>query len=306
MNLPDSDSWHYEFITPDLIQGERVNKVIYSGQTEYQSVVIQDTSRFGRSLVLDNKTQSTEADEFVYHESLVQPVMMSQSAPKNVFVAGGGEGATAREILRHRSVEQVVMVDIDSKVVDLCNKYLPSFHKGSFSDARLKIFYEDAWDFLYKTDEIFDVVVIDIPDPLEFGPAYRLYTVEFYDLVMKCLGEKGIMVVQAGPTGPSFYEQCFSAVFNTVSKVFSSVTAYQAFVSSFGSTWGFVVGSLGPNPAELDENRVDHEIYSRKLDGLSHYDGQTHSGMFKLPKYLRTAINLEDRIITTENPLFVK
>ena len=148
--------------------------------------------------------------------------------------------------------------------------------------------------------------MIDIPDPLEFGPAYRLYTVEFYNLVKKCLGEKGVMVVQAGPTGPSFHDQCFSAVFNTVSTVFPSVTAYQVFVSSFGSTWGFVVASLGLDPVELDENNIDHEIYSRKLNGLSHYDGETHLGMFKLPKYLRKAINSEDRIITTENPLFVK
>ena len=114
--------WHYEHITPHLLQVERVRNVIFKGRTAYQSVTIQDTECFGRTLILDDKTQSTEVDEFVYHEALVQPSMIAHPAPKQVFVAGGGEGAPLREVLSHQSVERAVMVDIDREGVELCRR----------------------------------------------------------------------------------------------------------------------------------------------------------------------------------------
>ena len=213
---PPQDGWHYERITPDLLQAERVERVVHSGRTAYQSVLIQDTTCFGRSFVLDDKTQSTEVDEFVYHESLVQPAMIAHPGPRSVFIAGGGEGATAREVLRHASVERVVMADIDEQVVDLCRQHLGAFHQGSFDDPRLELHHRDAMAVLEESRGGFDVAVIDVPDPLEEGPAYLLFTAEFYEIARSRLAPGGLLVAQAGPTGPAFYEQCFSAVANTV------------------------------------------------------------------------------------------
>ncbi len=305
VGLPVDGDWHYERITPDLIQGERVERVIHAGRTAYQSVVIQDTARFGRSLVLDDKTQSTEADEFVYHESLVHPPMIAHPGPRRVLLAGGGEGATAREVLRHELVERVVMVDIDEEVVDLCRVHLPSFHQGAFDDPRLELRHADALEFLEESPDEFDAAIIDVPDPLEGGPAYLLYTVEFYELVKTRLAPGGLLVAQSGPTGPAFYEQCFSAVARTIGAAFPKVSAYETFVPSFGATWGFVVGSLGPDPAALDRAEVDARLESRVGAGLRHYDGETHVGMFALPKYIRAAMAAERRTITKANPLFV-
>ena len=299
------NGWHYEYITPDLLQGERVERVVHSGRTAFQSVVIQDTACFGRSLVLDDKTQSTEVDEFVYHESLVQPSMIAHPGPRRVFIAGGGEGATAREVLRHRTVERVVMADIDEQVVDLCRRHLGAFHQGSFDDPRLELHHRDAMAVLDESQGAFDVAVIDVPDPLEGGPAYLLFTAEFYALAMARLAPGGLLVTQAGPTGPAFHEQCFSAVANTVGSAFPTMSAYEAFVPSFGATWGFVVGSLEGNPAALDATEVDARLDGRGISGLRHYDGETHTGMFSLPKYLRTAMRAEHRIITKHDPLFV-
>ena len=302
---PSEADWHYEYITPDLLQAERVDRIIYSGKTAYQSVVIQDTACFGRSLVLDNKTQSTEVDEFVYHEALVQPGMIAHPAPRQVFVAGGGEGATIREALSHRSVERVVMVDIDREVVELCRLHLPSYHQGSFDDARLELHYHDAREFLESTSDRFDVAVIDVPDPLEGGPSYLLFTQEFYQLLRDRLRPGGVMVVQAGPTGPAFYEQCFAAVGNTAAAVFPRTSFYETFVPSFGSTWGFVLGSLGPDPTSLTDAEVDSRVADRLTRPLRHYDGVTHRGMFAVPKYLRHAVAAESRVITEADPLFV-
>ena len=302
---PPEGDWHYEYITPDLLQTERVKKVIYTGSTPYQSVTIHETACFGRSLVLDDKTQSTELDEFVYHEALVHPCLVSHPNPVTVFVAGGGEGATVREVLSHRSVAKAVMVDIDGQVVDLCRKYLPNHHRGAFDDPRLELHHLDALGFLEKTDQRFDVVLIDVPDPVEDGPAYLLYTREFYSLLRERLKPNGMMVAQSGPTGPAFYQQCFSAVANTVASVFPTSLAYETFVPSFGSTWGFTVGSLGPDPAALSPEEVDRRLAERVGHELRHYDGVTHRAMFSLPKYLRAAVAEESRVITRATPLFV-
>ena len=305
MEGPPDGNWHYELITPDLYQAERIDRVHFSGRTPYQDVLVQDGAAFGRSLVLDGKTQSTEVDEFAYHEGLVHPAMISHLAPSSVFVAGGGEGATLREALRHSTVESVVMVDIDEKVVELCREYLPDHHQGSFDDPRVKLVHDDALAYLESTSERFDVIIIDVPDPLEAGPAYLLFTQEFYSLVRDRLNDAGIMVSQSGPTGPSFYEQCFSAVANTVGSVFPVLTLSESFVPSFGSTWGFVIGSLRDDPGNLAPAVVDARIAERVSGPLRYFDGTTLRGMVSVPKYLRESVANERRIITRDAPLYV-
>ena len=302
---PPEGDWHYELITPGLLQTEQRLRVFYRGQTEYQHVEVMDGATFGRTLVLDGKTQSTEVDEFAYHEALVHPSMIAHPNPKSVFVAGGGEGATIREVMSHRSVEQVVMVDIDKQVVDLCREYLPNHHQGSFDDPWLELHHMDALEFLEDTSLRFDVVIIDVPDPLEAGPAYLLFTQEFYSLLKERLRPGGLMVAQSGPTGPAFYEQCFSAVANTVGSVFSGVYLSEAFVPSFGTTWGFVIGSTGPDPTSLSVEETDSRI-SDRIDGeLRFLDGITLRGMTSVPKYLRKAVDAEEKIITRDHPIFV-
>ena len=298
--------WHYENISPDLVQGERVHQVLYSGKTKYQHVVIQDTACFGRTLVLDNKTQSTELDDFVYHEALVHPAMIAHPNPRQVFVAGGGEGSTIREVLAHGSVDRIVMVDIDRELVELCKRYLPNHHRGAFDDRRVELHHADALGFLQDTEDTYDVAIIDVPDPLEGGPAYLLFTREFYELLKGRLNSGGMIVAQSGPTGPAFYEMCFSAIWSTMGGVFPLVVACETFVPSFGTTWGFIIGSLGPDPSALSAEEVDRLISTRVGHPLRLIDGITHAGMFALPKYLRDAMDAETRVITRENPLFVE
>ena len=305
MQGPPPGDWHYELITPDLYQAERIRQTYYSGRTPFQDVVVMEGAAFGRSLVLDGKTQSTEVDEFAYHEGLVHPSMIAHDEPRSVFVAGGGEGATIREVLKHNTVDRVVMVDIDRKVVELCREHLPNHHRNSFDDFRVELIHDDCLSYLERNAERFDVFIIDVPDPLEAGPAYLLYTQEFYSLLRERMNPHGMMVAQSGPTGPSFYEQCFSAVANTVSSVFPVVALSETFVPSFGSTWGFVIGSLGPDPAKLTVEEVDRRLPGRVVGELRYFDGTTLKGMVSVPKYLRTSVAGEQRIITRDNPLFV-
>ena len=304
MQAPDGN-WYYEHIAPDLVQAERFNEVIYEGETAHQGVSIVDFACFGRALRLDGKTQSTELDEFAYHEALVQPSMIGHPNPLEVFVAGGGEGATIREVLSHKSVTRAVMVDIDAELVELCRKYLPNHHRGSFDDPRLELHFADAFRFLEETKDRFDVAIIDVSDPLEEGPAYRLFTQEFYYLLRDRLKPGGLMVAQSGPTGPAFSEQCFSAVARTIGSVFPAMYTCEAFVPSFGSTWGFVIGSLGPDPTSLTVEEADRRVAARVNGRLRFFDGTTLRGMFSVPKYLRETVANESRIITRSTPLFV-
>ena len=302
---PPRGQWLYEHIAPGLVQAKRIDRVLHSSKTRYQEVMIVDSARFGRELFLDGKTQSSEADEFVYHEALVQPAMVTHPGPRTVFVAGGGEGATAREILSHRTIERVVMVDLDEEVVDLCKRFLPNHHRGAFDDPRMELRHQDAFEYLRDFEGTFDVVIIDAPDPLEEGPAHQLYTQEFYGLARERLTDEGLIAVQAGPTGPVSCESYFSAVVNTIASAFPTVRACEAFIPAFGTTWGFALGSLGPDPLSMTPDEVDRRLAERCQAGLRFYDGTTHLGMFALPRYLRRALEAETRVITRDDPFFV-
>jgi spermidine synthase len=305
-NLPSQTIWYLEYINSDLVQGAGVRRVIYDGQTPYQKVQVIETGPFGRSLILDGKTQSSESDEFAYHEGLVQPVMVAHPSPQRVFIAGGGEGATAREVLRHASVTSVVMVDLDQEVVELCKEHLPNHHKGSFDDPRLTLRHEDAIAYLRNTEERFDVIIIDVPDPLEGGPAYLLYTKEFYRLVATRLAPGGLIVTQSGPCGPINVTEVFTAIHKTMSETLSNVSPYRVYVPSFGTMWGFIAAGSpnAPHVGEMETGEIDTRIVSRLTSTLMYYDGVAHQGLFGLPKYIRSAINSETRVITDDNPLY--
>lgn len=301
---PDKRKWLYDEVSPDLAQLHRIKKVIYSGRTEFQSVEIVDTRSFGICLVLDGKIQSSERDEFIYHEALVHPAMLSHACPEAVFIAGGGEGATLREVLAHKTVKRVVMVDIDRQVIDICRRYLSLFHQGSFDDSRLELCFADARGYLQETNDRFDVVIIDLVEPLEEGPACLLYTQEFYQLVKERLNPGGIMSVQSGASGWTNLQN-FAAIINTLKSVFAIVCPYQAYVPSFVDLWGFATASQSINPTELLSEGVDRSIAARLLRKPKSYDGLTHQSLFILPKHTRHQLAITKRIITDKKPIVV-
>lgn len=296
--------WYYEYITPNLFLASHLVKVLYAGKTRYQRVEIIETVPFGRCLILDGRTQSSEADEYVYHESLVHPPLISIDNPRRVFIAGGGEGATLREVLLHRTVEKVVMVDLDREVVELCQNYLPNHHQGAFQDPRLSLVHEDALRYLDTHPEGYDLLIMDIPDPLEGGPAYQMYTQEFYRLAYQRLNPQGLMVVQAGPCGPLNYQEVFTPIHHTLSTVFPALASYRAHIPSFGSQWGFLVASKGAELWTLTPQEIDARLATRLTRRLRFYDGVTHQGIFAMPKYVREALATEKRLITRDNPLY--
>jgi spermidine synthase len=282
----------------------KVRQVYYSGQTAYQKVEVLDSELFGRSLILDGKTQSTERDEHIYHETLVHPAMLCNPEPKQVFIGGGGEGGTLREVLAHRSVEQATMVDLDPEVVELCRKYLPNHHKGSFDDPRTNLVHEDARGYLQNTSSFYDVIILDLVDPLEGGTAALLYTQEFYSIAKARLNPGGVLVTQSGPAGLLNYTECFTTIFNTLSTLFAYTKAAQVHIPAFQTLWGFTVASDTPF-AEDSEDQVDAEVERRLSNPLKYYDGISHRNMFALPKFQREGLESEDRVNKDSDPVFM-
>ncbi len=300
----DPNKWFFDRVSRNLIQLHSIEEVLYSGRTGFQSIEVIRTGSFGKCLVLDGKIQSSEADEFIYHEALVQPAMVTHPCPETVFIAGGGEGATLREVLSHKTVKRAVMVDIDAEVVALCQKLLPDHSRGAFADKRSELHHVDARDYLAKSRQQFDIIIIDLPDPIEEGPAYLLYTREFYQLIKDRLAADGIICVQAGSA--SWKELLnFTAVNHTLRSVFPIVCPYLVDVASFGGPWGFCFASQNIDPLQLSPAEVDDRISARSLGGLKFYDGLTHQGVFSLPRHLRGELSKAARLITDDEPLYI-
>ncbi|MFO7996094.1 MAG: polyamine aminopropyltransferase [Dehalococcoidia bacterium] len=299
---PDKHKWFSDYVSPDLTVLHSIKERIYSGRTEFQSVDIVSTGSFGVCLILDGKVQSSEADEFVYHEALVHPVMLTHPHPQTVFIAGGGEGATLREVLTHKTVKRAVMVDIDKEVVDICRRFLPSWHQDAFDDPRTEVHFVDARKYLEESSSRFDVIIIDLVDPLEEGPARLLYTREFYQTLKQRLGRDGIMAVQAEPAEWRNSDN-FTAIASTLRNVFPVARPYQIHVPSFLSLWGFVSASQSLDPSELTPEEIDARISTRISKKLKSYDGLTHRAMFTIPKHIRQELATTTKVITDKEPI---
>jgi len=277
-------SWYVEFLTPYEAHMYGLGRIVKSIQTKYQDVKIIDTLEYGRCLFLNGKIQSARLDEFIYHEALIHPALFLHPKPERIFVGGGGEGAILREILKHPTIEKVVMVDIDKEVVELARKYLLSWHRGRFEDPRVKVYYQDARKFLRKEKETFDCIFLDLCDPGENeGPSELLFTKEFYTLIKKRLSENGIVAVQSGSTNLNMLKY-FSNVFQTLKAVFPFVLPYQVYVPSFVGPWGFNLASMSALPGSLNQNC----IRKKRLKGkLKFYSQEVHNSLFVLPDYLK-------------------
>ncbi len=304
---PDKDkgNWLYDPINPNLFQLHRIKRRIYSERTEFQYLEIVETASFGICLVLDGRIQSSERDEFIYHEALVHPVMLAHDSPQTVFIAGGGEGATLREVLKHKTVKRVVMVDIDRRVIDVCQHHLPAFHQGSFEDARLDLHFADARKYLEQTSENFDVAIIDLVEPIKEGPACLLYTREFYQLVRSRLAPRGILCTQSSAAGWANLS-LFTAIVNTLKSIFPIARPYHIYVPSFVDMWGFTAASESIDASKLSPREVNRRIATRMVTKPKSYDGLSHLAMFTLPRHIRRRVASTQRIATDNTPFVIR
>jgi len=239
----------------------KVSKVYALERSPYQEVVLAEIEGFGRSLLLDKFIQSTERDEYMYHELLVHPAMCLHPRPERVLILGGGEGATLREVLKHNTVREAVMVDIDPVVVEFSKKYLEYMHRGSFSDPRARVVIMDGKDYIRQAPSgYFDVVIMDLTDPYASEIAKPLYSPEAFREIRRVLRDDGVVVTQAGSS--YFYPDEYKWVLSSVKSSFRHVSEYWFWVPSFGLNVNFIVAS---NVYRLEDyvNVIDERLKER-------------------------------------------
>ena len=258
----------------------RLRRIITNVKTRYQNLVIVEFDEYGRALVLDNLVQSTEADEYIYHESLVHPIMVTHVEPRNVLIIGGGEGATLREALKHSTVNRAVMVDIDGELVNYAKENLEVMHQGSFKNSRAETIIMDGKEYVESTSDMFNIVVIDLTDP--YGPeiARELYTEQFYRGIYKLLTNDGLMVTQAGNS--FYYEETYDFILQNISSIFPIVREYNVWIPSFGYACNFIIGSKKYDPASLTIEDINERLRIRNVKTYF-YSGTTHKALLLLP-----------------------
>jgi len=217
--------------------------IVYATSSPYQRLVITRNKKEMR-LYLNNNLQFSSADEYRYHEALVHPAMTAAKAPRKVLVLGGGDGLAVREILKYKSVERIVLVDLDPIMTKLFSQQeiLTELNQQSLTNKKVTVFNADAFTWLRDHDQIFDCVIIDFPDPSNFSVG-KLYTTTFYQLLKKRLSNTGVAVIQS--TSPFAAPKSFWCVSETLKAVGFIATAYHNYVPSFGE-WGYVMASNQP------------------------------------------------------------
>lgn len=265
-----------------------VKEIVASAKSAFQDILIADLVDFGRALFLDGSPQSSALDEAIYHEAMVHPALVAHPAPKRIFVAGGGEGATLREVLRHPTVQHVVMVDIDPVMISMAKQHLATWHQGAFEDPRVQLINEDARQYLANSSQTFDCILSDVAEPLVGSPAALLFTQEFFALAKARLAPGGTFALQAEGADICDYANHVSIV-KTLRTVFSTVLPYQVSIPFFSSAWGFVVASDASLEQRLNASSIPQILIERRCTNLRFYDAESHQHMFAQPRFLRQA-----------------
>jgi spermidine synthase len=274
--------WAEETLYPFWEQRLSIDTKIVEEKTDQQHLLIFENSNFGRVLVLDGVVQTTEADEFVYHEMLAHVPLLAHENPKRVLIIGGGDGGMLREVLRHTTVEKVTLVEIDGSVVERSKKYLPSLSKRAFEDPRLELLIEDGVVYVENTNEKYDVVICDSTDPI--GPAAVLFTESFYGLCKRVLNEKGIFVNQNGV--PFLQKDEFVSTLKSRSKHFKDVGFYVAPVPTYvGGFMAFGWASDCEEYRGLTEEALRQRL-TRVTGSMKYYNPGIHKASFCLPQFM--------------------
>lgn len=274
-------TWMREALHPHYSQSFTVDELLYDSETDHQRLRVFQNGTFGRMLTLDDVVQTTEGDNFIYHEMLTHVPILAHGAAKRVCIVGGGDGGMAREVLKHASVEQVTMVEIDAGVVEFSKQYLPMLSQGAFDDDRLDLVIADGAEFMKITQGGYDVIIVDSTDPI--GPGEVLFTETFYGHAKRALAPGGILVTQNGVPFLQGEEltnsmRAFTALFADATCYMATVPTYAGGPMAFG--WGTDSAARSVTVKDLTERFATAGI------ACDYYTPEVHKAAFALPGYV--------------------
>lgn len=248
--------WFTENQTPGLRISCRVADVLHRERSDFQEVLMLETNQFGRMLVLDDVIQTTEKDEFTYHELMAHVPLLTHPDPRRVLVVGGGDGGVIREILKHPGVELARLVEIDRAVVEVSRRLLPGLSRG-LDDPRAEVVIADGIGHVAAATDEYDVIIVDSTDPI--GAAVGLFTADFYRSVHSALRKDGLFVAQT--ESPFFNRDLIAGIQRSLRDIFALNRLYWGVVPTYpGGCWTFSMGSKGPDPLEISVESVAERL----------------------------------------------
>ena len=264
-----------------------VKEVLFSEQTEFQKVEVLQTDTWGNLMTIDDMVMLSEKDEFVYHEMLSHVGLFTHPQPERVLIIGGGDGGTAREVMRHKSVKKVDMVEIDKAVVRASKEFLPEV--GDWDNPKLNVLFEDGIKFVHEVKKPYDVIIIDGSDPV--GPAEGLFESDFIQACYEALSEDGVLTAQTESPWVESYHPSMKNVFTALNSIYSLSKLYLAYIPLYpAGMWSFSFASKGVDPLhKVTIDRVEEGLATFG-DQLKYYNKDVHIGSFALPNFVQDII----------------
>lgn len=273
--------WYTEEHTEEVRFSIKVDKMIYSAQSDFQRIDIFESKEFGRFLTLDGLMMVNEKDEFIYHDMITHIAMATNPNIKRVLIIGGGDGGTAREVARYKSIEQIDMVEIDELVVKASIEYL-QYTACSLDDKRVNLYYEDGIKFIKKNKNYYDLILVDSTDPI--GPGEGLFTEAFYKDAYDALTSEGILINQNESPFYASYQHEMKRAQSKIKKVFPIAMAYQYHMPTYPSGhWLFGFASKKYHPI----NDFNAEAWLKLGLKTKYYNVDLHKGCFAIPTYVK-------------------
>ena len=277
--------WYTEQHTDNVRFSIKVEKQLHSEQTEFQRIDVLEAKEFGKFLTLDGLMMITEKDEFIYHDMIVHVPMATNPNIKKVLVIGAGDGGTIRELTRYSTVEEIHMVEIDERVVDVCKEYFP-VTACKLDDKRVKMFFEDGLKFVRGKENEYDLIIVDSTDP--FGPGEGLFTKEFYGNCYMALKEDGILVNQHESPYYEYHAKAMKDAHEKIVNYFPINKVFQAHIPTYPSGhWLFGFASKKYDPVK----DLDADAWNKLDMKTKYYNTDLHVGCFALPNYVKEMLD---------------
>ena len=304
----DPDKWFYDRVNQNLIQLHSIEEVLYTGKSKFQSIEIIRSGSFGKCLVLDGKIQSSEGDEFIYHEMFCFPSLFSHLHPRRILIIGGGDLLLARQILKYPKVEDIDLIELDSYVIKFCEKHFKHLLRETPTHPKLTIKIQDGNEYIGETSNSYDIIYIDLPDDKK--NCKFAYEDKFYEDLKNILTPNGILTAQTGNGDCFYYSQRskkirkilsqhnrksnieFYKIFN---RHFKNICQYRQYIPSFFGTWSFTMGS-----EEVYLNIVNYEKITQKYNQIKgnsfYYCPEFHQGIYLQPKIIENIMSCIRRV----------
>ncbi len=292
--MNNSKKYFKETLYDAVCQEFRIDKLYFESKTEHQHLMIFHNAQLGRVMTLDGIVQTTEADEFIYHEMMAHTPILAHGHAQRILITGGGDGGRLREVIKH-DISSVTQVEIDKAVVDMAIEYLPNHSAGAYDDPRLNLVIADGMDFIREhaqncqTNESqkFDVIISDSTDPI--GPGEVLFTENFYALAKLCLTDNGILATQNGV--PFFQEDEIQNTQARMGSQFNDMTFYCAPIPTYYG--GFMTFAWGCDDIDARQQAIEilQQRFAEAQLTTRYYNPEIHRAAFALPQYIRNALN---------------